>query len=59
MTEPDRIITATELEKMTPQERSEVIDAAVVTDWAEVPESFRAEIDATARRLGEQRRARA
>lgn len=43
---------------MSPQERAEVIDAAVVTDWAEVPESFRAKIDATARRLGEQRRAR-
>jgi hypothetical protein len=59
MAERDRIVTAADLEKMTPQQRADVIDASVVTDWDDVPESFRATVDAAARRLGEQRRARA
>ena len=59
MADNDRIVTAADLERMTPQERADVIDASVVTDWNDVPESFRTQIDATARRLGEQRRARA
>ena len=59
MAEHDRIVTAAELERMSPQERADVIDASTVTDWADVPASLKAEIDATPRRLGEQRRARA
>jgi hypothetical protein len=59
MAEPDRIVTAADLEKMSPQERADVVGAAVVTDWSEVPESFRAQVNATARQLGEQRRSRA
>ena len=59
MADNDRIVTAADLERMTPQERADVIDASVVTDWNDVPESFRAKIDANARHLGEQRRTRA
>jgi hypothetical protein len=59
MAEPDQIVTAADLEKMSPQERADVVGAAVVTDWSEVPETFREMVNATARRLGEQRRSRA
>ena len=59
MADNDRIVTAADLERMTPQARADVIDASVVTDWHDVPESLRAKVDATARRLGEQRRTRA
>jgi hypothetical protein len=58
MAEPDRIVTAADLEKMSPQERADVVGAAVATDWSEVPDAFRAQVNATARRLGEQRRSR-
>ena len=50
------IITAAEMDKMTPQERADAVDAAAVGSWHEVPEPLRSEVLATARTLGQQRR---
>ena len=54
-----KIITAAEMDRMTPQERADAVDASIIRDLNEVSDSFRAEIMATAKMLGEQRRARA
>ncbi len=51
-------MTAAEMDKMTPQERADVIDAATVRSWDEVPEAFRSRVMETARKLGDQRRQR-
>jgi hypothetical protein len=59
MASSDRIITAAEMDKMTPQERMDVIVAGTARSWDEVPEPFRSEVLATARLLSEQRRKRA
>jgi hypothetical protein len=53
-----KITTAAEMDRMTPQERADAVDAALVRSWDDVPEPFRSEVLATARSLGEQRRAR-
>ncbi len=54
-----KIITAAEMDQMTPQERADAVDASIIRDLNDLSESFRAEIIATAKMLGEQRRARA
>ena len=50
------VITADEMDKMTPQERADAVDSAMVRSWDDVPEPFRSEVLATARTLGQQRR---
>jgi hypothetical protein len=50
------IITAEEMDEMTPQQRADAIDSATVTSWDEVPEPFRSEVLATAAFFGQQRR---
>jgi hypothetical protein len=52
---PRRIITASEMDGMTPQQRADVIDASVVRSWDEVDPEFRAQALATARWLDAQR----
>ena len=52
------IVTAAEMDKMTPQERADAVDASIVRSWDDVPEPFRTEVLATARKLGQQRRQR-
>jgi len=59
MADPERIVTAADLEALTAQERNELVDASVVLSWDDVPEPFRSEIQAMARHLGDQRRTRA
>ena len=59
MADPERIVTAADLEALTAQERNELVDASVVLSWDDVPETFRSEIQAMARHLGDQRRTRA
>jgi hypothetical protein len=61
MNEPSekRVISISELERMSPAERAAAIDASIVRDWSAVRPEFRAEIDATARRLGDEHRSRA
>jgi hypothetical protein len=56
MAKPVKIITAAEMDRMTRQERADAIDAAIIRSWDDVSESFRDEIFATAKMLGEQRR---
>jgi hypothetical protein len=53
------VITAGDMDKMTPQQRADAVDAATVRSWDEVPEPFRSEVLATARTLGQERRQRA
>lgn len=53
-----RVISIEELERMSPAERAAAIDASIVHDWSAVRPEFRAEIDATARRLGDEYRSR-
>ena len=55
----DRVVTAAELDKMSPQERADLIRSKTVRDWADVSGELRAKVNETAKRLGEQRRARA
>jgi hypothetical protein len=49
-------VTAADMDKMTPQQRADVVGNATVTSWEQVPEQFRAEVMATAAELGAQRR---
>jgi hypothetical protein len=53
------IITAAQMDKMTPQQRADAVDAATVRSWEDVPEPFRSEVLLTAENLGHQRRQRA
>jgi hypothetical protein len=59
MAEPRKIITAAEMDQMTPQERANAVDASEVRSWDEVPETLKAKVFETARRLGDKRRQRA
>jgi hypothetical protein len=52
------IITAEEMDEMSPQERADAIDSATVTSWDEVPEPFRSEVLATAAFFGQHARNR-
>lgn len=54
--QPRKIITAAEMDRMSPQERADAVDASQVNDWNEVNPTFRDEILETARELGAQRR---
>jgi hypothetical protein len=54
--EPKKIITAADMDRMSPQERADAIDASQVNDWSEVDPAFRDEVFETARELGAQRR---
>lgn len=36
-----RIVTAAEMDKMTPQERADAVDAGVIRSWDEVDHDFR------------------
>lgn len=56
MGQPRKIITAAEMDRMSPQERADAVDASQVNDWNEVNPTFRDEILETARELGAQRR---
>lgn len=52
--EARRLITAAEMDEMTPDQRAAVIDERIVTDWDEVPEGFRHKVIATAQRLADE-----
>jgi hypothetical protein len=56
MATPRKLITAAEMDKMTPQERADAVEAGRASSWDEVPEPFKSEVLATAAALGEQRR---
>lgn len=56
MAEAPRLITAEELDGMSPDERARVVREHIVTDLAQVPEGFRRRVETTAARLAEQLR---
>jgi hypothetical protein len=56
MSEEAKVITAEELDKMSPQERADAVDAGIVRSWDEVPKAFKEKVLSTARLLGEKRR---
>ena len=51
-----KIITAADMDMMTPQERADAVDAATVRSWDEVDPAFRDAALAEARRLNAERR---
>lgn len=56
MGKPKKLITAADMDRMSPQERADAVDAATVHSWDEVDPTVRDEILETARELGAQRR---
>jgi hypothetical protein len=55
MADADRVITAEEFDKMTPNERAAAVRAGIVTDWNEVPPEFRERVITTAKRIAAER----
>ncbi len=56
MAEVPRLITAQELDAMSPDERARVVREHVVTDLNQLPDDFRRRVETTAGRLVEQLR---
>lgn len=56
VTDAPRLITAEELDAMSPDERARVVREHVVTDLDQLPDDFRRRVETTAARLAEQRR---
>ena len=56
MAEQGRVITAAEMDKMTPQQRADAVDAAVRRTWDQVDPDFRETALAEARELNAQLR---
>ena len=56
MAEHGKVITASEMDKMTPRERADAVDAAIRRDWDEVDPDFRDRALAEARKLNAQLR---
>ena len=54
MAESRRVITAAEMDKMTPQQRADLIDAGIVRDWSHFEPDFRQRIENHARQLAQQ-----
>lgn len=51
MPEREKLITAEELDRMTPDQRAAVVRDSIVTDWDDVPADFRRKVEATAAQL--------
>ncbi len=56
MADSPRLITAEELDAMSPDERARVVREHIVTDFDQLPDDFRQRVEATAGRLAEQLR---
>ena len=54
MADGPKVITAEELDAMSPDERARVVRAHIVTDIEQLPDGFRRRIEATAARLSQQ-----
>ena len=52
--DPPKVITAEELDGMTPDERAQVVRDHIVTDLDQLPDGFRRRVETTAARLAEQ-----
>ena len=57
VTQPNRVLTAAEMDSMSPQERADAIEAGRARSWDDVPEPFRTEVLRTATALGAKLRA--
>jgi hypothetical protein len=55
MVDRQRILTAEELDAMTPDQRAKAFRDRIVTDPDELPEEFRDRVFETAKRLGAER----
>jgi hypothetical protein len=51
MPDREKLVTAEELDQMTPDERAAVVRESIVTDWDDVPADFRRKVEATAAQL--------
>jgi hypothetical protein len=51
MAEPFEIITAAEMDTMTPQQRADAVDASIVHCWDEVDPAFRRKVEQRAAEL--------
>lgn len=51
MSEVRKVVSAAEMDAMSPQERAAAIEANVVSDWADVDPAFRRSVEEKARRL--------
>ena len=58
MAERRPMVSAADMDDMTPQQRADAVNASTVQSWDDVPEPFRSEVLQTAQELAEQRRAR-
>jgi hypothetical protein len=56
MADKPELLTAAQLDAMTPNERMAAFEQRVVNDLDELPEEFRNRVVATAERLGQERR---
>ncbi|MBI4936453.1 MAG: hypothetical protein HY828_21450 [Actinobacteria bacterium] len=56
MSSPRKVVTAAEMDAMTPQQRADLIDASVVRSWDEVDPEFREQALQAARVLNAQHR---
>ncbi len=54
-----KIITAAEMDNMSPQERADTVDAGIVRDWSDVDPQFRPRVEQRARDLSRQLEANA
>jgi hypothetical protein len=55
--ESRKVITAVEMDKVTPPQRADAVDAGIVRDWSQVEPDFRKRVEARARQLAHQRSA--
>ena len=51
MAEPRKIVTAAEMDKMSPQERADVVNAGVLRDWNDVEPGFRRVVEEKAQQI--------
>ena len=59
MATPRQLVTAAEMDKMTPQQRADAVDASIVRDWDDVTPEFRDRVLARAKQLADEFNARA
>jgi len=59
MPEPPEVITAAEMDAMTPQQRADAIDASIVGSWDDVTPQFRKRVWGRAKQLADELNARA
>ena len=51
--EERKFISAADMDRMTPNERAEAVNASICHSWDEVPEPFRTQVLETARELAQ------